>query len=297
MRWILLLIGLCLGALGLAYAAGRGVTAMQWDPKVVCPEMTMEERLAGQITTLVQYTGATYGLVLRGSLREPEAGGVDRIERLTIIRDEQLIRTDRFERRTVRGAYDITIPRYVMGGDGDVPRPFPSLFITSACVPDHPVKLRIWEPGDDEPISIDPARDLRLRETISAELGEDSFVGPRAIVPRIAGRLQTTIPGCSRLGIVGGARLGGDSLHHHGINGLVCLDAQEAVIRLALGPFLGGRFASVAVLDVDGDGVDEVLVTYRLASDTGEGLGRELLWFDAAEKIFKVIDLGTSSTL
>jgi len=283
-----LLIGGFVLALGLAYAVGRIVQAVQTpEPPVVCPDVPMAERLDGHIVGLAHVAIVKIGARLIGSVPGPRSIGPDPLERLTIVQGDRMYRTHRFERlaRSVRSpgssGYDLTISSTALQLES------PVLFVTSACVPEHPVKLRVWQLGPVSDLLPAPQEEVRLREYLREQLpGEAAAIA--AAVPRIVGELAANIPGCARPAVLDEGRM--DDVR---FTGLVCLGSGGVVVQTLFGPERGSGIDELAVLDIDGDGIDELIVVHREQAIAGSYTHRSvLIHHDAASDALAAIELG-----
>lgn len=286
MRRLLVVLAAFVGALGLAYGLGRGVQAIQGEEvPVVCPAGPLPERLAGHIVGLAHVVSERYGAKLGGVVPGSRTGGPEPLATMTVIQGSRLTRTGRFDRR-LHGEFDegagyaLEIPASVLPGPEDV------VFVTSACVPDHPVALRVWQ---NAPKSGGP-HGLAVRGALGgwlrAAVGDEVIAETR---PRLLATMTTTIPGCGRIEVVGSDTSAPDV---DTLAGLACVDEAGAAAT-ALVPELGTQLEAVATLDLDGDGVDEVIAVQMFALHGGRTARRGvLLAWDAAGGGFTAVDLG-----
>jgi len=285
-------VGILIGgfalALGLAYAVGRGVQAVQTpEEPVVCPEQPLAQRLEGHIVGLAHVQVTKVGARLTGSVQGPQSIGPDPLERLTIVQGNRLYRTHRFE-RLARGqrspgssGYDLTISSTALELAS------PVLFVTSACVPDHPVKLRVWQLGPVSDLMPAPHEEVRLRDYLREQLpGEGAAIA--AAMPRIVGELATNLPGCARPAVLGDGRT--DEVR---FTALVCLGLGGVVEQTLFGPVRGSAIDELAALDIDGDGIDELIAVHREQAIAGNYTHRSvLIHHDAASEQLAAIELG-----
>lgn len=244
-------------ALGLAFGVGRGV---QWvwpeEPPVVCPEVPMAERFAGHIAGPAQVVIERIGAQIEGVVPGPHPAGPEPLERLTIVQGDRLYRTSRFERTIQPGGagFRLTIPI------SELELETPIMFVTSACVPDHPTRLRYWRLGSFEDLARsfgDEEAALRayLREVVPAD--EQRAVD--RVRMRVVGAMETDLPGCARPGVV----MDTDRDEGHPLAALVCLGPGNAVTQTLFGPSRDSVVVAMAALDLDGDGHDELVAVHR----------------------------------
>lgn len=281
MRPLALLLGVFALALVLSFAVGRGVRAVRGPdgaPSVVCPEGPLAERLAGHIVGLMHFHGEAYGPTLAGVVPGDRPAGPDPLTELTLVQGDALTRTGRFERilrsRVQPGSigYHLTVPVSELPGRGT------PLFVTSACVPDHPVSLRAWHTGA---AFLRAGRAPELLAYLREQLPETDFMGA---APTIAGAVPTTLPDCPRVGVV--ASLADPAP----LGAVVCLDATDSVTRTVRAPIPEQTIEAIAALDLDGDGVDELIVVHQQIVRAVTRRRAELMQHDAGS--FRVHDLG-----
>jgi hypothetical protein len=282
------LIGGFVLALGLAYAVGRGVQAVQApEEPVVCPEMPLKQRLDGHIVGLAHVQITKIGARMIGSVRGPQSIGPDPLERLTVVQGDRMYRIRRFERLSLgvrspgSSGFDLTIPGTSLRLES------PVLFVTSACIPDHPVKLRVWELGPASHLMPAQHEEVRLRDYLREQLpGEAAAIA--AAAPRIVGELATNVPGCARAAVLGDGRADDDRF-----TALVCLGFGGVVERTLFGPVRGSGIDELAALDIDGDGIDELIAVHREQAIAGNYTHRSvLIHHDAATDELAAIELG-----
>lgn len=275
-------------ALGLAYAVGRGVQAVQTpEEPVVCPEVPMKQRLDGHIAGLAHVQITKIGARLIGSVQGPQAIGPDPLERLTIVEGNRMYRTTRFERISLSqrspgsSGYDLTISSTALQLES------PVLFVTSACVPDHPVKLRVWQLGPVSDLMPAEHEEVRLRDYLREQMPRES-AAVDAAMPRIVGELATNVPGCARAAVLGDGRTDGVRF-----TALVCLGLGGVVEQALFGPVRGSAIDELAALDLDGDGIDELIAVHREQAFAGNYSHRSvLIHHDAATDALAAIELG-----
>jgi hypothetical protein len=214
--------------------------------------------------------------------------GPELLTGLTLIQGDQLVRSDRFER--VRRAqlnpgtigFQLTMPLSTLpGGEGPV-------FVTSACVPDHATTMRTWQATGDGLSRASAAEESSLMPYLKTTL-TTADLATLGLSPRVVGTLPTSIPGCARLGVLGTS---GSPYTETLLAGLVCFH-EGAVVRTVRAPVVGYPLLEVAALDIDGDGVDELIVLRREVV-LGDSLPHgSVIWYDAAGDRFVEIDIGT----
>jgi hypothetical protein len=280
-------------ALGLMFGLGHAVQALRaGEEPVVCPDVPLAERLRGHITGLAHVHMERLGGSLSGALPElPEGVPDPPPERLTVVQRDRLYRTRRFDYapRSHIGAgrtgYTLTVPA------SSLELTTPVMFVTSACIPDHPVHLRVWDGKSNLPES--EPEEQRLRAYLREVLPGDRHPEIDRARPRLVAVFTATLPGCERPAVLGDA----DVVNPHAFAGVVCLDSADAIVRTLITPRSGGpAVREVAVLDIDGDGRDELIVAHSEAVVVGtypvDASRTVLLTHQPGDEDITVIDLG-----
>lgn len=280
-------------ALGLMFGLGHAVQALRaGEEPVVCPDVPLAERLRGHITGLAHVHMERLGGTLSGALPGlPEGLPDPPPERITVVQRDRLYRTRRFDYAprghigAGRTGFSLTVPV------SSLELTTPVMFVTSACIPDHPVNLRVWDGKSRLPESEPEVQ--RLRAYLREVLPGDRHAEIDRARPRLVAMFTATLPGCERPAVLGGA----DIVDPHAFAGLVCLDSAGAIVRTLITPRSGGpAVREVAILDIDGDGRDELIVAHSEAVVAGtypvDASRSTLLTHAAGDDDITVIDLG-----
>ncbi|MDC0670048.1 hypothetical protein [Nannocystis radixulma] len=252
-----------------------------------CPSGHVAQRLSGALAGLasVSYAGdeaTLYGKVDRGATPPSPT-------ELTIIRENGTERTTSFTYKVFPPAQDGSVG-YLL----EIPlRPARererAVFVTEACLEiPAPTQLRAWTtfPASGRPIEELQALAAEVRPHLLAKLPPaDRAALERfgALRPGFVGELPSTLPGCPRVVVVSndmGGTLRGGWDH---VSALLCIDAAGAVVRSLVAPQRGPAIGEFVVVDLDADGVDELIATIsEMSRDVETSRRDELYWWDAA---------------
>lgn len=266
-------------ALGLTFIFGLGVQAVRRkDPPVECPQTSMAARFDGHIAGLahVDERGATFS----GSVPGASTPGPEPLTELTVVQGDQLYRIEHFTRTP-----DPPNRYLIFIHDAALETKDPTVFVTSACIPDHPILLKSWTYSYDTRRRADDPKEVQLVAYLRDHVTTEQLY---KLDPRILVHTTTKIPGCERVGVLGDS-ITRDAL----VAALVCLGPADAVIRTALAPIPGAEIREFATLDIDGDGVEELLVVLNQPIHRDSvNLSLRLLQHDPATDQFTTVELG-----
>lgn len=251
---------------------------------VNCPKQAWPARFAGQLAGLAWVSYEDGGAHLFASTPGASPTGPDPLPPLTVVRQTGTLQADPreralqavdSERKQPPGVW-LTLPLPAPWADDRV------AFITSACLPNAAAALRVWTFSPLSPVAPDfDALKITVDRHVMARLrpGDRSAWERRGGVPPAGlGSFTTTIPGCARLLAVN-ADLA-TRLHFDFASALVCA-ADDGTFVDVLPPKRGRFLRWVAVADLDGDLVDEVIVHHEAFDRAGRSTATatdELLW-------------------
>ncbi len=164
------------------------------------------------------------------------------------------------------------------------PSPDRLAFVTSACPGNRAARLRGWSMLDAPSLPADEQRALladmatRLTRDIDTPITlldrrDGSLPGNLATIP-------VRIPGCRTLVVLNDFH-GPTLLRSEHYAGLLCLDGDHKISRAPVPLTRDLLITQVGVLDLDGDGRDEIAVTRRQLDARGlHDTSDTLLWFD-----------------
>jgi hypothetical protein len=268
-------------------ATAAATTAAQTPTKaavarVNCPRRAWPARFAGQLAGLGWVSYEDGGAHLVASTPGAAPTGPDPLPPLTVVRQTGTLQADPRERTMQEGdkkrppSVSLTLPLPAPWADDRV------AFITSACLPNAAATLRVWTFSPLSAVAPDfDALKIAVDRHVQAGLrpGHRSAWERRGGVPPAGlGSFATTIPGCARLLAVN-ADLAA-RLHFDFASALLCV-ADDGTFVDVLAPQRGRFLRWVAVADLDGDGVDEVLVHREAFDRAGRSTATatdELLW-------------------
>jgi len=241
-----------------------------------CEPTPLPQRFADQSSRLgpLQRDGEAAQIALRVA-GAPVAGG----PRLTIVRSRSATTTTEFTRE-VDAAPDGTPTLSLLTVRLDPPIVRDRLvFITTACLPNRAARGAWWThvPPTPSPVPMTLAAEVSVFVHLRAKLASRSpaFAAHSGLVPADLGVLAVAIPGCPRIAVVNSEIEPEEDQY---ATAVLCIDEAGEVLQAPRPPALGVPLVQLGVIDLDGDGIDELLVTIRTLDQQHHD---ELLWFDS----------------
>lgn len=240
-----------------------------------CPEQTWAQRFAGQVAGLGWISFEKGDVHVRVSVPGERPAGPGSLPPLTVIRKAGRMDAVTAERSVMvseRKGQSTTVALEFMA-----PAPFDDrvAFVTTACVPNADAQLRVWSwAGDMREMAPDfDALKPRVDRHVSESLGPgvrsvwDRSVG---VMPAGLGSFTSRIPGCARLLVVNAdlsPRLGYDFM-----SAVLCVGDDANNFKDVMAPLRNRFIREVGVVDLDGDGVEEVVVRHQTHDSRGQAV-------------------------
>lgn len=241
-----------------------------------CEPMPLPQRFAGQSSRMgpLQRDAVSGQIALRVP-GAPVAEG----PRLTVVRSRSATTTTEFARE-VDAEPDGTPTLSLLTVRIDPPIVRDRLvFITTACLPNRAARGDWWthDPPTPSPVPMTLAAEVSVFVHLRAKLASRSpaFAAHTGLMPADLGMLAVAIPGCPRIAVVNSEV---DPEADQYATAVLCVDAAGEVLQAPRPPVIGAPLVQLGVIDLDGDGIDELLVTIRTLDQQHHD---ELLWFDS----------------